>query len=508
VKLQNGAARAARYFPASAALVTLGAHLIGNPHYGFFRDELYFIVCGRHPAWGYVDQPPIAPLLAAASQLFGTSLFLDRAVPALFAAGAVYVTCLLVTELGGAWFGQLIAGLCVFFAPVLMNFGMKISPDTMGLVLWPLAALFVVRMAKGGDLKLWLAVGAAIGLALESKYSVLYFAIALLVGLVCTPARRILWSAWFVAGAGIATAIALPNFIWQAAHGFPMIELLRNGQNGKNLEVGPVVFAFQQLLITNLLLSPVWILGLVWLLARPAFRFAGIGYIALMLAMIVSHGKHYYAADVYPVLFAAGGVAIEQWTVGARIARVFVTSMLVLAGLVFTPFAMPILPEGRFITYANAVWSALHVNRSVVATEHLHAGALPQDWADMHGWPELAHTVARVYDGLPPAERAQAVAVGSNYGEAAAIEFFAPRVPVISGHNQYWLWGTRGYSGNVVIDVGGDCGAKLHLFRETKQAAIFSAAYVLPYENDLPIMVCRGIRIPISALWPKVKNYE
>ena len=178
----------ARRIPAIAALLTLAAHLLGNPHYGFFRDELYFIICGFHPDWGYVDQPPVVPLLAAGSQLFGHSLFLLRALPAIFAAGGVYVACLIAIELGGGTFAAILTALTCFFANVLMSFGAKVGPDMVGLWLWPLAALYVLRVAKGADARWWLAAGAAIGLSLESKYSAVFFAAALVAGLALTPA--------------------------------------------------------------------------------------------------------------------------------------------------------------------------------------------------------------------------------------------------------------------------------------------------------------------------------
>lgn len=169
----DGPMRRAKLIPLYAAICVFLVHLAANPHYGFFRDELYFIVCGFRPAWGYVDQPPLVPLLAAASQLFGRSLFLIRAVAALFAACSAYVTCLIAIELGGGVFAQLFAAVVVFFTPVLMSFGMKVSTDSPGLLLWPLAALCVLRVAKGRDPRWWVVAGAALGLAFQTKYSVL-----------------------------------------------------------------------------------------------------------------------------------------------------------------------------------------------------------------------------------------------------------------------------------------------------------------------------------------------
>ncbi|HET9342666.1 MAG TPA: glycosyltransferase family 39 protein [Candidatus Eremiobacteraceae bacterium] len=495
-------------FPIAAALFTFILHALGNPHYGFFRDELYFIMCGRHPDWGYVDQPPVVPLLGAASQALGTSLILLRLVPAFFAAASVYVTCTLAQELGGALFAQIVAAVAACLAPVLMGLGSQLDPDGVGLWLWPLAALFIVRMVKGECPRLWLAVGALFGVCFESKYSVAYFIAALIVAMLLTGERRLLWSKWFAGGVALAALIALANFLWQAAHGFPIVELLRNGQLGKNVMLTPLEFIGQQFVLMNPVLSLVWLAGLVWLLLKPAYRFLGLTYVILMLLMAASHAKSYYPADAYPILIAAGGAAIESWTERARLARPLAAAVFVLAGAVFVPFAMPVLPEQSFIAYSNSVYRALGADQSAMKTENHALGSLPQDYADMHGWPELAATVAHVYDELPPADRAKAVAFAQNYGEAAAIEFFAPRVPVVSGHNQYWLWGPRGHDGSVVIDVAGDCGAKQHLFASGVKAATFSAPYVMPYEDGIPIMVCRGLKIPIATLWLSLKHYE
>ena len=487
--------------PLIAALATFALHLVGNPHYGYFRDELYLIICGRHPRWGYVDQPPGVPLLAAGSQMFGHSLVLLRAVPAFFAAAGIYVTCLLAAELGGGAFAQILAALVVFFAPVLMNFGMKVSPDMVGLWLWPLAALYTLRLAKGADPRGWLVVGVAMGLSLESKYTVAFFFAALLLGILLTPERRILFSRWFLAGGALAGVIALPNFLWQVDHGFPTLEFLRNAEHGKNLIVGPGQYLFQQLLITNPFLSLVWVAGLGWLLWHARLRFLGYAYIILIAIMIALHGKHYYPADVYPYLMAAGGVAIEAWTHRSKSLRPVAATLVIVLGLVFVPIIMPILPEPQAVSYVDWLLRTLHISRQAVATEHHRVPALPSDFADMHGWPELAATVAKVYRSLPPAERAQAAIVASNYGEAGAIDFFGPQYglpPAISGHNQYYLWGTRGYSGNVVIDVAGDCGAREHLFASSERAATFTSPWVQTYEGGIPIMVCRGIQSP----WP------
>ena len=500
-----------RRVPALAALFTLVLHLAANPHYGFFRDELYFIICGFHPAWGYVDQPPVVPLLAGASQIFGHSLFALRALPAIFAAAGAYVTCLLAIQMGGGIFAQILAVLAYLAAGVLESFGAKVGPDMVGLWLWPLAALYVLRIAQGGDARLWLAAGAAIGFSLESKYSALFFAVALVIGLLLVPQRRVLATRWFLAGAALALLVALPNFLWQALHGFPMWELLRNGQQGKNVVASPALFLFQQLLLTNFFAWPIWVAGLVALLRDGAARFLGYAYIILIAMMIALHAKHYYPADVYPILMAAGGVAIERW-IRLPALRWAIGAVVLAAWLFFAPFSLPVLSEPAMVRYSAFVGQLLHIQRSAMATERHRSSALPEDWADMHGWPELTATIANVYRSLPPAERAQAVVVASNYGEAAAVDFFGGAYglpPAISGHNNYWLWGTHGYSGNVIIDVNGDCGTTSFpgLFRTARLAARSNPPWAISYEQNIPISVCTGIRTPLSRLWPKLRDY-
>jgi hypothetical protein len=334
---------------------------------------------------------------------------------------------------------------------------------------------------------------------------VLYFAGAFLIGLLIVPERRLLFSKWFAAGALVAVAIALPNFIWQAVHGFPMLEVLRAGQNGKNVILSPLQWLFAELLIVGPVLSLVVIAGVVWTFLQPRFRFLGFGFLILIAAMIASHAKHYYPADVYPIFFAAGGAAVEAWTQSVRYLRPVAVALAAIGGLFFLPYVEPILPEDSFIAFNKAIGPKLGLG--VTVTEHQKQSWMTQDWADMHGWPQLARTVQRVADALPPADRANAVVFAQNYGEASAVAFFTP-LPVVSGHNQYFLWGTHGSDLDVMIDIGGQCWHDYHLYRSVRKAATFTDAYAMPYESDLPIYICRGITRPIADLWPKAKHFE
>ena len=487
-----------------AAAAALLFHTLANPHYGFFRDELYFIICGRRPDWGYVDQPPLVPLLAAATQMFGQSLFLLRFEAAIFAAAAVFVTCRLVQQFGGAAFAQVFAALCVALSPVLVALGMKVGTDMPGLWLWPLGVLCIVR-ALDGRPRYWLGAGLAFGCAFESKYSILFVIVAIVVGLLVAREWRTFATPWFWAGAGLGVAIALPNAVWQAAHGFPMEELLRNGQAGKNVVLGPFQFVLAELFITIPLLSLVWLAGLVWLFLQARLRWIGYAYLALLVMMIAFHAKHYYPADIYPVLFAAGAVALERWTAARTLIRPVFFALAVPAGLVLLPLVEPILPIDTFIAYRQAL------PLPDTSTENQRRRPkMQQDWADMFGWPELVATVAKVYDGLPAPDRAKAAIFADNYGEAAALDFFGGRYglpPALSGHNQYFLWGPRGYDGSILIRVGGDEAGLRRRCASLQRAAVFEHPLVMPFESDLPIFVCRGLKPPLPQIWPLVKFY-
>ncbi|MBV8490006.1 MAG: glycosyltransferase family 39 protein, partial [Candidatus Eremiobacteraeota bacterium] len=387
--------------------------------------------------------------------------------------------------------------------------GGKVGTDEANPLLWTLAAYAVLRIVKGGDPRLWLLAGGALGLAFETKYSVVLFGAALLGGLVLVPQRRVVASPWFAAGAALCAALALPNALWQLHEGLPMLELLRNGQNGKNVVVGPLAYLAQEVLITDPFLAPVWIIGLVQLVRTPSARFLALAYVLLIAEMIVLHGKHYYHAAIYPIPIAAGCVALEAWTALVRFVRPVLAVVAVFAGLVFTPMALPVLPEPAYLAYEARVSAIMHIHLKSLAMEHHPEDEpLPADWADMHGWPELAATVERVVASLPPADRERALIVTSNYGEASALVFFGHDLPpVASGHNEFWLWGTHGRNGDLVIDVHGDCGADDHLFAHAERAATFSSPYGISYEQNVPIMVCRGIRTPLATLWPSVRHY-
>ena len=491
-------------------VATLAIHLLFNGGYGIFRDELYFIVCGDHPAWGYVDQPPLIPLIASWSHaLFGNFLVGFRLAPALAMAATVALTAEFTRVLGGGRFAQWLAGLCVLGSGYFLAIGLLLTTDLIQPLTWLGLSWCLVRLVQTGDERWWVPFGVIAGVGLFSKYLIAFYLLALAVGVLATPLRRSLLRPWVYAGAAIAMLIVLPNVLWQQAHGWPFLELGKAGAGGKNIALSPLAFFTQQILLIGPMALPVWGTGLWALAVRPrfaAFRVFPIAYVLLFVLFIVSHGKAYYLSSIYPTLLAFGAVAIEIW-LRRPVARGAALAAVVLVAAFLSPLAIPVLPVEAYIAYAHAIG----LGPSATAAEHQKLGVLPQTYADMFGWPEMAAKVAKVYWSLPPADRAKAVFYGNNYGDAAAIDVFGRPLGLpsaISGHNNYFLWGLQGHDGSVVIRIGGDRDELLKEFRTVDQAGYIDAPYAMPYETNKPIYVERGIKVPLGPAWAASKHFE
>jgi len=478
--------------------LALVVHLAVANRYGLFRDELYFIVCGNHPAFGYADQPPLVPLLAAGAYALGHQLWVVRTVPALAAAGAVLVAVALARLCGGKDGAAHLAGATVATAPFLVALGGTLNTTAFDSLAWTGLALLFARAALLDDRRALVWAGVAAGVSLETKYYIVVWAMAMVVGCSLTSWRALLVRREFVLGALLAVVLGAPSIVWQAVHGWPFAELVHNAGR-KDAPVAPLAFVIGQVLFMNPLAAPVWLAGLIGPFLRADLRnmrAIAIAFVVTFAATLAGHGKDYYIAAAYPAALAVGAVALER-AVAGRLQAVYAVAIVALAAAI-VPTVLPFLPPGDVRGY----FVALHL--APPAEEKARLGALPQYFADQFGWPELAATVAAVYDALPPADRAKAYVLGGNYGEAAAVDIYdAGRglPPTLSGHNQYGLWGPRGYDGSVLIDIGGNVKDDLRVCRSATLAATFSAPYVMPFEDHLGIVVCRGLRVPLARFW-------
>lgn len=491
---------------------TLLLHLLFSGRYGFFRDELYYIACGHHLAWGYVDQPPLIALVARVSEaLLGRSLFAIRFFPALAGAAIVFLTGGFAGELGGGKWAQGLAALAILAAPAYLAFDTFLSMNAFEPIFWTLGSLIALRIVRGSDDRHWILFGLVAGIGLLNKNSVLIFGYAIFVALLTTPrARRLFRSPWIWLGAALAFGIFVPNLLWQWRHGWPQIHVVLNGRLYKDVPVSWPEFLFQQFLFLGPVMLPVWLAGL-WFYfgareGKPA-RFLGVTYGVLLIVFLLLRMKTYYLLPAYPPLVAGGAVAWERWLRAAkwRWARMALPAAVALAGLATLPYGVPVLPIATFLRYERVVGIGHDVKMERDAT-----GALPQLYADMFGWRHITATVAEVYDGLPSEDRAGCALLAGNYGEAGAIDFYGPRYGLpqaISGHNEYYLWGPRTYSGRCVIAIGVPFSLLQELFGSIELKAKVENPYSMPVEDHLPIYLCRQPRAPLADMWPKLRFY-
>jgi Dolichyl-phosphate-mannose-protein mannosyltransferase len=483
-------------------------HMSCAGRYGVFRDELYYVACGEHLAFGYVDHPPLVAVMARASRaIFGESLVGLRVLPALLAAAMVLLVAELARTLGGGRFGQALAATCAVVAPVLLGTDHFLSMNCVLPAAWTAMALFAARALVGGDSRAWLWFGLTAGVALLAKHSTLFWGAALAVGIALGPHRRALLGRGPWLAIGIAALLLAPNVAWEQIHGWPTLEFMHNAQTKKMVAFGPLALLQSVVLDMHPLTLPLWAGGLAWLLvAKRAreHRFLGVAFVALFAIILAGRGKPYYMAPGIGVVFAAGGVMAEQLAKRAAL-RVAIVAVLAAGGASVAPMALPILDPPAFVRYA----AALGVSAS--SDEKHRMGPLPQHFADQFGWEAMARKVKDAYDALPPEERAVAAIYGGNYGEAGAVDYFGrawglPRA--VSGHNAYFMWGPPADGrGGVLIAVGEDREDLLETYEEVVEVGRTAEPNAMPYENDVPIYVCRRPRRTLQDVWPSTKHY-
>lgn len=474
-------------------------------HYGYFRDELYYLDLARHLDWGYVDCAPLIALYAKLALLMGGSLAALRILPALAGTALVALSILIAREFGGGRYAQFLTGLAVLMCPGLLVMNSLLTMNAFEPLFWMGCVFVIARILRTGDSRLWVWFGVLAGLGLENKHSTLFFGFAVTLALLLTPLRREFLRPWIWIAGALAVALFLPNLIWQVRHHFPTLEDLENvRRSGKNVVLGPVAFTVQQVIATHPILFPVWLAGLVWLLRDKGRRVLGLAFVVFFVTMELAHAKDYYLFPIYPMLFAAGAVAIER-CLSARAAwtRTAVIGIILATTLPTLPLATWMLSPERYIAYTEAIGFKPRKE------EVNHAGPLPQPIGDQFGWPELARQVAGIYNSLPPEERAKTGILAGNYGEAGAINMFGPQYGLpraLSRHQTHWYWGppTEDYRNFIFLqfsqeDVQDNC--------TSWQAFDHYDRFGMAEENT-PIYLCRGAKFDLRKVWSHYKHWN
>jgi Dolichyl-phosphate-mannose-protein mannosyltransferase len=482
------------------AVAAFAVEMAVSARYGYVRDELYFLSAGHHLAFGYVDQPPLTPLLArAATVLGGNTLIGLRVVPALGLAALVVLTAVMSRMLGAGRTGQLLAALAAATCGEYLGAMHELTTTTPDFLCWAVTLLLVVKLLERRDPRWWLAIGASVGVASEAKWNIAFLLAALAAGFLATEARSLLRSRYLLAGCVIAAALAAPDLIWQAAHGWPSIDVFRalQGDAGHNR----AVYWVAQVLYTGPVLVPVWVAGAVWSVrsaaARP-FRAIGIACVIVIVLQFVLGGKAYYSGAAYTFLLAAGCVPAERWLaarrpLAGRIRPAAVLAGAMLAGAVIAaPVTLPVLPA-----------RALHT----VPVQKIN-----YDLGEEIAWPKLVALVSHEYHALPAAQRQHTTILTGNYGESGAIDRYGPGFglpQVYSGANNFWLWGPPPAADTAAIAVNLDPAFLHREFRHVRLVATFwNGLGVSDDEQGMPVYVATGLRSTWAQAWPAFRNFS
>ena len=468
----------------AAAVVALLLFVSGR--YGFHRDELYFVAAGRRLALGFVDQPPLTPLIARMGDLLPGAVgpTVLRIVPAFSAGGVVVLTAVLARRFGGGRAAIVAAAVFSGISGFFLGVGHLLSTTTFDVLIWAVIVVLVAALIDQADPRLWLGVGAAVGIGMLNKFTVAALVVGLVVGLLLTPQRRILWTPWLARGVGLSVLIALPTLVWQASNGWPQLEMSR-AISGRD---GPVDYVLIQIAIVSLFLIVPAIAGWWWLMfggTGRQWRTFPIAFVVLFMTFLVTGGKGYYVAPLYLPLFAAGALWFEELTIGKR----RIMGVLIATGAVLGLFlALPLVPP-------TSVGPFNEVN-----------GELGETYA----WPELVDQVEAVYLTIPQALRDEAVIFTSNYGQAGAIEIIGEgRLPQpISGHNSYWSWGTS-ESVRPIIGVGWvDDPLRTICPRVDQVGTVTNPASLENDEFGTALWLCMEPTVPLAEIWGDVRHYN
>ncbi len=505
------------WFATGAAIVLLIAglrlllHLFTANRYGPFRDEMYYLDCAQHLDWGYVDQPPVIAILAWFTRhVFGTSLLAIRLLPALAGAGTVALTGYIAHQLGGRRYAMGLSALLTALSGVFVINGHLFTMNVFEPLIWMGCASVVIRIIQTGNQRLWLWFGLLAGIGLETKYSMAVYGLGIMVGVLLTPERKALAQKWIWLAGVVAFLIFLPNLLWNIHYHWPFVQLMHNIKaDGRDVVRGPLAFLLEQVLMVNPFALPVWLGGLAWLFfgrEGRRYRVLGWAYVVEVGVWMALAGKDYYAAPAYPILFAAGGVAAEQWierTGRAWLKPAYVVLLLALC-LPFLPIIAPVMQLDQYVRYQQAI----HFSPPV--SEHSHAASpLPQYYSDELGWEQLVVEIARAYHNLPPDVQAKTAIRVDNFGEAGAVDLFGPKYglpPAISGHQNYWLWGPRGYTGESMLLIGeGHPELLPQYFAHLEKVGHFE--YPLALE-ETDIYWGQGLKYNLRDVWDQVKRWR
>ena len=490
--------------PFAFALTKFLLHLFTNTHYGFHRDELLYLALGRHLDWGFWSNPPFIGFVSFLSQnILGDGLFVTRLWPALFGSATLFLTCLIARDLGGKKHAQILAGVAGLTSLAYLRSSHMFMPVAIDIFFWTLASWVLIRYLKNENNKWVTWMGVVLGIGFLNKYSVAFLIVALALALLGTPQRNIFIKKQTWVAAGLALLIVMPNLIWQWQNNFPVISHMQGLSENQLSTVNPFIFLLDQLLM-HFWGFMIWLPGLLFLLFHKnmkKYKAVGWVYIFTLLLFLIMRGKNYYTLGAYPMLIGAGGFfweiyIKENWKKWALVFFIF------LANIPLLPSALPILPLGQALKYFDFMANDMGI-KSITRWERGNIESLPQDYADMLGWKELAVLADKAI--IQSGNLKACFIYAENYGQAGAVERFAKHPTFENAHSfadTYRLWAPKDLSPeiNTLIYINDELGSDVHdLFSDIE--LIGEVKHPHARERGTRVYLCKKPKSSFADFW-------
>ncbi|MDX1958573.1 MAG: glycosyltransferase family 39 protein [Leptospiraceae bacterium] len=466
-----------------------------NEDYGLFVDELYYLASAKRLAWGYVDQPPFSIFILKLFNINGESTFYLRLFPSLLAGLTVYLVGKITQEINGKPFSVSIACISTMTVPVLQVLFSFYSMNSFEVFF--VASLIFVLLKVNQNQKYWLLIGAIIGLGFLNKHTFLVYALAITIPYSILKYKNTFYSKYFYFGILISAILVFPNIYWQFQNSLASLEFYKNAIALKNVNLSYIQIILDQILSQNPITLPIWIAGIYFFLQKEELRFIAIAYIILILFFIYSKSSRPdRIAAIYPILFAGGAVYLYS----NRITKV-IFSLIILVGLILAPISLPILNPNITSKYVSILGIVPQIEKGKNAS-------LPQWLGDRMDWKEFTLSVQESINSLTIDEKNQSVVLGNYYGHAGSLELYKISIPIISGHNNYFLWMNElQIKPTNLIIIGNKRLESLNkLFEESKLLGNYSRRYT--NENEIPIYLLKKNLVPMEEILSSIKEYR
>ncbi|MDN3580255.1 ArnT family glycosyltransferase [Mucilaginibacter flavus] len=502
------------YFILIFVLIKMVINLFAIGHFGFHRDEFLHLVLADHMDWGYKEVPPFIALLAKITiTLFGNSVFAARIFPTIFAGLIIWFTGRIVVEFGGRRFAITLACLTLIFSPAFAASDYLFQPVVFDQFWWVLTVWLFIKYLNTTDVRYLYWLGMAVGFGMLTKYTMLFFTVALIIGVLISKQRKLLFN-WHILGAmALAMVIFLPNFIWQVTHHFPVITHMAALRKEQLDYITPGNFIKQQITVHGAALF-VWLTGFAFLIFSfrlRNFQFLAIAYVLIFLFLLEMDGKNYYLFGAYPMLFAAGGFGFERWLKSnGLVLRTLTVTLFTLPNMLLLPLFLPILPLEQ--TIACFKYATRHINalKFAVTWEDQKTHPTTQDYADMLGWDEMAQKVGQAYNSLTPEQQKQTIVYADNYGEAGALHHYRKQFnypDVASLNSSFTLWAPDTLACKYMIYVDDSNGENIRQFVAGNMIGSYKkigeVEYYLAREKGTAIYLLTDIKFPLKERYRK-----